>query len=300
MLVLSVMEAVASNLALAMIQEYAVREVEIKHSSEIIEELLSDDRPSAAVDRAAVLKLRPNDDFCVILLKLEQVGETPESFDFYRYITTAIPWIKDVMEAHHLQGLLGQRQGYMEVILSRNGEKDDVVLEKRLLSFVQELILSLSARLPSSKLRLRSGVGRFHRGLENLRKSYAEAESSVQIGPRLMDDDIIVFDQLGIFKILIQKNIYEEIERFYHETLDPLLQYDAKKGTELIRTLDAYFENNSNINRTSEVLFTHYNTVLYRMERIREITGMDLNNPNDRLNLELALKVRKIYVETAE
>ena len=119
----------------------------------------------------------------------------------------------------------------------------------------------------------------------------------MQIGPRLMDDDIIVFDQLGIFKILIQKNIYEEIERFYHETLDPLLQYDAKKGTELIRTLDAYFENNSNINRTSEVLFTHYNTVLYRMERIRAITGMDLNNPNDRLNLELALKVRKIYAD---
>ena len=201
------------------------------------------------------------------------------------------------MEAHHLHGLLGQRQGYMEVILSRHGEKDDVILEKRLISFVQELILSLSARLPSSKLKLRSGVGRFHRGLENLRKSYAEAESSVQIGPRLMDDDIIVFDQLGIFKILIHKNIYEEIERFYHETLDPLLQYDAKKGTELIRTLDAYFENNSNINRTSEVLFTHYNTVLYRMERIREITGMDLNNPNDRLNLELALKVRKIYAD---
>ena len=86
----------------------------------------------------------------------------------------------------------------------------------------------------------------------------------------------------------------EELEDFYNTTLKPLVDYDEKRSTELVKTLEEYFNNNGNLTRISEQLFTHYNTILYRINRICEITGMDLENPNHRLNLEIALKIKKL------
>ncbi len=69
-----------------------------------------------------------------------------------------------------------------------------------------------------------------------------------------------------------------------------------KKSTELVKTLKAYFEYNGNLTRMSEKLYTHYNTILYRINRINEITGMNLDDPNDRLNLEIALKISELLM----
>ncbi len=89
--------------------------------------------------------------------------------------------------------------------------------------------------------------------------------------------------------------LVDELEDFYNSTLKPpLSDYDEKKSTELVRTLEAYFEYNGNLTRMSEQLYTHYNTILYRINRINEITDMNLDDPNDRLNLEIALKIREI------
>lgn len=89
----------------------------------------------------------------------------------------------------------------------------------------------------------------------------------------------------------------EELEDFYATTLKPLVDYDNKKSTELVKTLEAYFMFNGNLTRMSEHLYTHYNTILYRINRINEITGMSLDDSNDRLNLEIALKIRELLVK---
>lgn len=86
----------------------------------------------------------------------------------------------------------------------------------------------------------------------------------------------------------------EELEDFYKTTLKPLVDYDEKRSTELVKTLEAYFTCNGNLTKMSENLYTHYNTVLYRINRIKEITGLNLDDPNDRLNLEIALKIREL------
>ncbi|MEG2539835.1 MAG: helix-turn-helix domain-containing protein, partial [Clostridium sp.] len=71
-------------------------------------------------------------------------------------------------------------------------------------------------------------------------------------------------------------------------------EYDSKKSTELVKTLEAYFEHNGNLKKMSDALFTHYNTILYRLTRIKEITGVNFENAKDRLNLEIALKIKML------
>lgn len=73
--------------------------------------------------------------------------------------------------------------------------------------------------------------------------------------------------------------------------LGSLVEYDKEKGTDLVLTLTKYFETQGNLKEMSEELFIHYNTVVYRLQRIREITGIDLDDYEERLNLQIALKI---------
>ena len=110
----------------------------------------------------------------------------------------------------------------------------------------------------------------------------------------LFRSEIVTYDELGIFKILSQDYLNDELEDFYNSTIKTLVEYDNKKTTDLIPTLESYFRNNGNLTKISKDLFTHYNTVLYRIGRINEITGMNLEDPHHRLNLEIALKIKEL------
>ena len=130
--------------------------------------------------------------------------------------------------------------------------------------------------------------------LENFEKSYKDSIKAITTG-QILDSGLVTnYENLGIYKILSQDYLEEELEEFYDTTLKPLVEYDQRKSTELIKTLESYFNNNGNLKRMSDELFTHYNTILYRVQRIMDITSMDLENPSDRLNLDISLKIKKL------
>jgi purine catabolism regulator len=77
----------------------------------------------------------------------------------------------------------------------------------------------------------------------------------------------------------------------------PLAEYDAQNRGSLVKTVEAYFDHHGNISQTAESLFVHRNTLLYRMERIQELTGLQLDQANMRLALHLALKMWQLRPE---
>ena len=84
----------------------------------------------------------------------------------------------------------------------------------------------------------------------------------------------------------------EEADTFYDQTLAPLIAYDAEHDAELVVTLEVFFAHHGNVSQTAQALHLHRNSLLYRLERIREITGMDLDSADDRFALQLALKLK--------
>jgi purine catabolism regulator len=86
----------------------------------------------------------------------------------------------------------------------------------------------------------------------------------------------------------------EERAQFLKRYVQPLWQADCKGGGRLSETLEMFFRCNGNIKLTSERLFAHYNTVVYRLEKIQHILGISLDDPEDRLQLQLALKLGQI------
>ena len=75
----------------------------------------------------------------------------------------------------------------------------------------------------------------------------------------------------------------------FRELVVPLSDYDRKRGSDLIKTLSIYFDTGTNASETADRLFLHRNSLLYRLERIQELTGLDLKNPDARLALQLGL-----------
>ena len=75
----------------------------------------------------------------------------------------------------------------------------------------------------------------------------------------------------------------------FRELVMPLSDYDSKRGSDLTRTLSVYFDTGANASETADRLFLHRNSLLYRLERIQELTGLDLKESDARLALQLGL-----------
>ena len=130
--------------------------------------------------------------------------------------------------------------------------------------------------------------------MRQINRSFEEARESLRIAQLADQNQVVFFDNLGFYKILSEKN-RGDLDSFVQELLKPVFDYDQNRKGELIKTLETYYETNRNLKMTSTKLFTHYNTVLYRIKKIEELTGLCFDNPEDVLNLEIAVNILKLF-----
>lgn len=136
------------------------------------------------------------------------------------------------------------------------------------------------------------GVSRVLVGLEGLRRAIGQAMDSWELGQRIAARPSPYFyEELGLYRLLAGLRARDEVKRFYAETLEPLVRYDRAHHTDLVHTLEVFFEQNANASQTARALYVHRNTLNYRLQRIMEITGLDLDDAEVRLALQLALKI---------
>ncbi|MBV9315793.1 MAG: helix-turn-helix domain-containing protein, partial [Pseudonocardia sp.] len=104
---------------------------------------------------------------------------------------------------------------------------------------------------------------------------------------------VTVFEDLGVFQLLSQIHDIGSVEAFIRRWLGALLDYDAAKDTQLVETLFCYLECGGNYHLTASRLFLHRSTLRYRLQRIRDLSGHNLNDPDSRFNLQLATRAWK-------
>lgn len=139
------------------------------------------------------------------------------------------------------------------------------------------------------------GIGTVVDNIKDLARSYKEAQISLEVG-KVFDTEksIICYDNLGIGRLIYQ----------LPTTLcEMFLQEVFKEGSlesldrETLMTIQSFFENNLNVSETSRKLFVHRNTLVYRLEKIRKLTGLDLREFDHAITFKVALMVKK-YLAT--
>ncbi|MGB2910990.1 MAG: helix-turn-helix domain-containing protein [Anaerolineales bacterium] len=136
---------------------------------------------------------------------------------------------------------------------------------------------------------VRCGVGTTALELSEWRDSFRQAGQALAMARRFSGRKPLYFPDLSVYRLLLQIEHNPELITFQEETLGPLSSHE--NCAEMTHTLEAYFEHNGNISRTAEALFIHRNTLIYRMERIISIINLDLDNPENRLAVQLALHI---------
>ncbi|HZB81937.1 MAG TPA: helix-turn-helix domain-containing protein [Rubrobacteraceae bacterium] len=197
--------------------------------------------------------------------------------------------------------LLGPRSDNVILFL---GPSDDVpageIMEKalNLASLVQRYVKGL---LPD--LTISVGIGRFKGDPALLSDAYTEAEVALEIGHRISGpSSVSTFEQTGTYKLLFRvlQEDPEELESFYAETLGPVVSYDSRYGTELVQTLVTFLGNDASTAKTAADLFAHRHTIRYRLERVRELTHLDVDKSEDRERLTLGIKAMQLLGRAPE
>ena len=197
--------------------------------------------------------------------------------------------------------LLGPRSDNVILFLGPSeGEAQEELPEmaRRLATQVQRYVKGL---LPD--LTVSVGIGRYKRDPALLPDAYSEAEVALEIGHRIHGpSSISTFEGTGTYKLLfrvLQENP-EELEAFYGETLEPVVLYDSRYGTELVQTLTTYLENDASTVKTAGDLFAHRHTIRYRLDRVGELTGLDVDKSEDRERLTLGIKAMQLLGRVPE
>lgn len=206
-------------------------------------------------------------------------------------LESLISLVRDDMTRRQIGGAVGQ---YVDVIVTLY-PLENAGQAVRVRGIVEEVRAQLATRTPSGLVG--SGISRPANGLTTLRETYREAKDALSIANELGDREKTTFyGDLKLYQLLLalkERNL-EHLRRFFDETLAPLVEHDERKQGDLVRTLDGFFQANGNLAKAAIDLDVHRNTLVYRLERITELTGLDLNDADNRLILHLALKIQRV------
>lgn len=138
------------------------------------------------------------------------------------------------------------------------------------------------------------GLGSCYPELKDLKKSLQEAEQALKaVRANNAKDTTCSFQDLGLYKIILNVTDQQKLLAFYQDTLGSLMNYDKRYNTDLMKTLEVYLAKNGNLNKAAKRLFIHRNTLKYRLQRIEEISGCNLSDAYHRLNVQVGLMVAK-------
>ena len=151
-------------------------------------------------------------------------------------------------------------------------------------------ILLRRARSATSEVAV--GVGSALRGVEGIYHSLREARWAARVGYRLQGPNVVMeFGDTGAYSWL-EPIAFERSGRAY-EAIETIIERDSRQGTRLLETLEVYLETRR-LKEASDRLFVHRNTLRYRLDAIKKITGHDVQDPDGRLVLELQLRLAKV------
>ena len=135
-------------------------------------------------------------------------------------------------------------------------------------------------------------IGETCENISKLQKSFHETSKTNSVLEHInRKNEIVFYDEIGFYRMLMSYENTAPMQRFANEVLNPIIQYEKKAHTQLMETMWAYFECDCNLQRTADKLFSHKNTVKYRLQRVEQLTGKSFTNRYQSQELYNALMI---------
>lgn len=222
------------------------------------------------------IKLRPFHYICIF--KIQKVHNAP--YDTEHISKHIIHSLEETLDLENQTLIpLEYANNLMYLIFTKDYEESQKSSEaiEAVFNFVSSRYSDVEISLSFSRIRETN----YH-----IKISYKEAFKALSmIDIYNRDSKIIRYRELGIVRWLVEVADIKEIQQYCYENLGPILEYDKKHGVNLVGTLKCYFQNNRHLLKTSQELFIHRNTLLYRLSIIKELLKIDLDDAMTGLEL---------------
>jgi purine catabolism regulator len=279
----------AAACALEMAKVKAVSEARKSLRGDFLEGLLAGTLPDTEIERLAG-RLDHDTRPPHAILTLSWMGENQPSL---RRLETTVHWL---ITNHTRPALVHDYGGQYLCVFQSLKEPDSLDAAHEL---TRRLLEQIDVEFPESSLI--GGMSGPALKLSDWPRVYREAVQAKDVGERLgLSRQIVEFNSLGVYQLLCELEDIETVQSFASQVIGPLVNYDRDHRGSLVQTLEAYFNHHGNISQTAESLFVHRNTLLYRMDRIQELTQQEINNADMRLALHLSLKLWQLRTSTNE
>ena len=190
-----------------------------------------------------------------------------------------------------------------QIVMIQQVDSDQTELEYQKEMEEIEAVIQQSILYRKKDTDFQIGIGKSVEGYQRLKESYHEASQAIkyiEIIRQVTGDknkSVVHYSNLGFFQIFGKIDDMTELERCIPETLKKLYLYDDEHKGELITTLQMYLRNNQSIKKTADAMFVHYRTISYRLEKIKQISGINFDNANEVLAVSNGLIIYKMLKE---
>ena len=288
-----ILHNVVTVTALELVKKKAVAETEKRLAGDFFDELIASDLYEEEIARRlAFFGLDPQSPHLIVLVGIDDApdGAADERSEAAALdVKERLHWAVDEFMARRDVLCISASRSDSVVILVQPGKID----AREIIGLAGELQAVIAEMLPEISVSV--GIGRPHRQLIDLRQSYYEASYAIKIRKLKGEPRVIAsFDDLGSYGLLLGLQDTLSLEVFYDSVLGKLQEYDEQNSSDLVKSLACFLEANGHWGDAAEKLYVHRHTLRYRMKRVEEITGRDLNQSQDRMEFWLALKAKEL------
>ena len=255
----------ATVLSMELARLRGIADTELRLRRDLVHDLLSGTDDQSALTRAEALDYDLRRPHRVVIA---ETGGRAQAYD------TLLSAMRRAMRQTRLDGLLESWSGKVAVVTA--GQADWEKLRQAIASCLGGQVYI--------------GVGGLCARPSELPRSLHEAGLALRLQKTLLGGGACEYPKLGIFRMLAAIPDLTDVDRFVREWLGSLLDYDQRRKAELVQTLTQYLEHGGNYDATAAELSVHKSTLKYRLQRIRELTGLELNDPDVHFNLQLATR----------
>ena len=287
------------NLQYGFLSEFAQDEVKKKYQRDLIHNILNGSLSSKEMTEAAAqLGMKESDTYRVV--DFHTIKNNVQS----KYTKEQLHEVGVIEgELKHLlpDALIYRNMDQIVMIQQVDSNQTELEYQKEMEEVEDVIQRSILYRKKDTDFQI--GIGKSVEGYQRLKESYHEASRAIKYIDiiRLVTGDknksVVHYSNLGFFQIFGEIDDATELERYIPETLKKLYLYDDEHKGELITTLQMYLRNNQSIKKTADAMFVHYRTISYRLEKIKQISGINFDNANEVLAVSNGLIIYKMLKE---
>lgn len=297
---LFVIESTSTLIALDILNRMTLVERENVHQTTFLEQLLSDDpkEQQKAMNSADYYRFNPklpSQIIAVVMNRDERLQMTANNSKMIKNLNTGLLNLTNRLSREYDGYFLSTRKSDRAIFLLQFDNACPVEGRHAMCRrFIEILMECLRERDLSSQALIGVGSCVAHAG--HLPDSLQQAEQTVRILMAKDDreEQLLFYDDLGLLRVLGHPLLRDDALAYANEVLGALEEHDSSQRGDLIDTVRVYFATGGNLKRVSELLFTHYNTIIYRINRIRDVYHIDLRDPETAFNFQLALKIKEL------